>query len=98
MIFTALAEKLKPQKIIIGTDVDGVLDQDGKLILEINSSNLGETLKNISNPSAPDVTGGMKHKIEELLKTKIETQIINLKTPGLLTKAINGESIGTILK
>jgi isopentenyl phosphate kinase len=98
MIFTALAEKLKPQRIIIGTDVDGVLDQDGKLIPEINSSNLEETLENISNPTSPDVTGGMKHKIEELLKTKIETQIINLKTPGLLTKAINGETVGTILK
>ena len=98
MIFQFLAEKLKPGRIIIGTNVDGVLDKKNKVIPEVTQKNLGKILENVDDSEAIDVTGGMRHKVETLLETGIETQIINLKTPGLLKRAISGEIVGTVLK
>ncbi|MFH1450703.1 MAG: isopentenyl phosphate kinase [archaeon] len=99
MLFTFLAKKLKPAKIIIGTDVDGVLDENNETIPEINSSNLSSVLKKISSSAVPDVTGGMRHKIEELSKIGAQIQIINLKKKGILKKAILGGTVpGTAIK
>lgn len=98
-----LAENLKPDKVIIGTDTDGVFDSDpkinkkAKLIKEINKN----SVKNIKveGSRAIDITGGMKGKVNELLnlaKHKIESQIINISKPKILEKTLDGnENFGT---
>lgn len=93
-----LAKSLKVDRVLIGTDVDGVFDSDPKinrnaeLIKEVNKRNVN-SLK-IEKSSAIDVTGGMKSKVNELLKLanhKIESNIINIAKSKILERVLMGE-------
>lgn len=98
-----LAKNLKADRVIIGTDTDGIFDSDpkicksAKLIKEINR-NIAKNLK-IEKSQAVDVTGGMKGKVDELFnlaKYKIESRIINISKPDILKKTLNGsKNFGT---
>lgn len=109
MIFKYLTIKLKPSKIIVGTDVDGVFTQDPKqgkstLIKEITHTNFNSVMKTLkkTEPKVSDVTGGMAHKVQELYnlsKLNINVEIINLMKENYLKRAILGESgLGTIIR
>lgn len=104
MIFAALLEKIKPKRMIIGTDVDGVyITEKNKedVVSFITNKNYKEVLQHIGSSKYTDVTGGMRHKVEELYKIArkgIEVQIINLTAPDNLSKAIQGEHVGTVIK
>lgn len=100
-----LSTKLSPQKIIVGTDVDGVFtadpksDKSAKLIPKITKDNISKVLDSVGGSSKVDVTGGMKSKLEYLFDISksagIPCQIINASTPGVLQKALEGEKVGT---
>jgi len=100
-IFNFLARKLSPQKVIFGSDIDGVLtgppgEVPSKLISEISGSNIEEALKSVSKIAGFDVTGGMAQKIREmyaLAQLGFEVQLVNLEKPGRLKKAILGEDV-----
>ena len=66
----------KADRIIIGTNVDGVL-ADGKVIPKVTNKNFNEVKKHLKQSSAPDVTGGMAGKVAELLKIKKLVYIAN---------------------
>jgi len=96
-IFKYLAKRLKPQKIILMSKVEGVLDSKGKIIPEINKNNFSKVQKFLKGANKIDVTGGMAHKVKEAMemaKGKIEVFIIGGKK-GNLEKVLKGESIGT---
>lgn len=80
---------------------DGVLSQ-GKTIPMINARYYPEIKKNIFNSKNTDVTGGMKHKIEESLKLSkmgIKTYIINgNKRNSLYDILVNKKSSGTLIR
>jgi len=105
-IILHLAKYFKPNRIIIGTDVDGVFDRDpninrnARLIRSINGRNIGSV--DLSQSTAIDVTGGMKGKIGELLKLlpfSQQSQIINISKPNVLKKALLGNTnLGTTIK
>lgn len=87
-------------RIIQLCDVDGVLDPRGKIISSINRNNWAIVQKYINHINISDVTGGMKHKIENALQMAqigITTTIINGNIPDGLDKVLNGEKIGTII-
>lgn len=69
-----LGSKLKPEKVIFLSDVDGVFDSDprknpnAKLIPEINNANIDQVLKNLTPTGRDDVTGEMEGKILEIKK------------------------------
>ena len=68
------------------TNVDGVLDAKKKVIREITPKNWPQIRAHLQSMSVIDVTGGMKHKVEEaLLMTQfgITTRIINGTTNDL---------------
>lgn len=101
-IMAYLAKELRIDKILIGTDVDGVLDSNpsinpnAKIIQVINQDNKDTILKSIGPSSATDVTGGMAKKVGDLLSLSglgIETIIFNLSVPGRLQKILNGDSV-----
>ena len=107
-VFRALSKKIKPEKLIIGTDVDGIFDKDPKLspdatlIKEVNKNNIKDVLNYSGKSTKIDVTGGMKSKVSHLYEISKETgavcQIVNLQKPGRLKDAILGnEVIGTII-
>jgi acetylglutamate/LysW-gamma-L-alpha-aminoadipate kinase len=63
-ISDAIAVATKADKLILLTDVDGVLDENNKLITHINNENSDAILEN--------VTGGMKTKVITALKSASE--------------------------
>ena len=57
----AIAKKLNARRLIIMSDVEGVLDNDKKLISEINTNKINELIKNET------ISGGMIPKINNCL-------------------------------
>lgn len=107
-VFSYLALKLKPYKIVIGTDVDGVFEEDprlnpnAELIRDVNKNNLHEVLLGVGGSTKIDVTGGMKTKIQHLYdiskKTGAVCQIVNANVPGRIKDALTGRNtIGTVI-
>ncbi len=97
-----LAKQLDVKSIYIGTDVDGVLDDNPKLnpsakhIPVIDHNNKEDVLTKTGPSMNTDVTGGMSKKVNELLelaKQDLDIIIFNLTVPGRLTSLLLGESI-----
>ncbi|MFQ5711182.1 MAG: isopentenyl phosphate kinase, partial [Candidatus Geothermarchaeales archaeon] len=103
-----LARELGAERIIHGTDVDGVFTEDpavnpeAKLIREVTSSNIGEVEKCLRESSQVDVTGGMLRKVMELMdlaRLGIESEILNANRVGVVGRALSGErGLGTIIR
>ena len=93
-VFTLISQKLKPDKIIIATDVDGVFDKNPKthkearLIKKINSANISKVLGGTGGSQKVDVTGGMHSKLELLYKMVKAT-----KSQGIITNGLRKNSI-----
>lgn len=107
-LLSILAGRLKDKhariRIIYCGDTDGVYDERGKTIGEINGKNFSKFEKAITGSAGMDVTGGMIHKIKEALalagKYRIETLIINGTKKGVLGRALLGVRVvrGTTVK
>jgi isopentenyl phosphate kinase len=96
-IFKFLAKFLRPKKIILMSDVEGVYDSKGKVIPEINKKSFSKVQKFLKGANKIDVTGGMAHKVKEAMemtKGGIDVFIIGGKK-GNLEKCLKGEKIGT---
>ena len=100
-----LAENLKPEKVILGSDVDGIYNRDPKKypdahLMKVVTSH--KELESTDNIQTVDVTGGMGGKLGELLelaKIGIESEIINANHDNNIKKALNGEKgIGTLIR
>jgi isopentenyl phosphate kinase len=99
-ILSFLANKLKPEKIIMMSNVKGVYDDKKRVIPEINKSNFQKIKKFLKGANKTDVTGGMFHKVEEsveMAKNGFEIYIIEGKE-GNLEKCLKGKPIGTKIK
>ncbi len=97
-IMSYLASMLKVEKAIFLMDVDGIYDRnpaerDAKLIEEIDKNMEIEAFE-----GKFDVTGGIKNKIKEAMKMNCIVYFINGMKEGNLTKAIEGERVGTVKK
>ncbi len=100
-----LAYNLRANRLILGTDVDGVFtadpkkDPNAKLVKDITPNTL-EGLK-IGGSNSTDVTGGMARKISELVGLAdkgVASEIINIAKPGRLYKALMGDRMqGTLI-
>lgn len=96
-----LAPLLKPSRIVVCVDVDGVYDRfpGGRLIDRVWSGNIEEVRRGLGGSRGADVTGGMAHKVETLYSLALKgypSIIVNGLRPGLLLKALMGEPcIGT---
>jgi len=104
-----LAARLKPHKVIIGGDIDGVFTanpmiyKDAKLITKIDSSNIGEAMKGAGASLKVDVTGGMASKLSYLYgiskRYKTTCEIVNATVPGRLRDAmLDKKVIGTTIE
>ncbi|MEW5996554.1 MAG: isopentenyl phosphate kinase [Candidatus Micrarchaeota archaeon] len=78
------------ERVILGTDVDGII-ADGKVVPRITKANLTETLRHVKGAEAADVTGGMRGKLEELLKIGKPAYIANALHPERIEKLLKGE-------
>lgn len=105
-IFYYLSKKLPVKRIVIGSDVDGVINiaSDTKEKIDIiTPSDKNWISRSLRGAETIDVTGGMKNKVEVLLQIAeengIESEILNATKPGLLELALKGKKgIGTIIQ
>jgi isopentenyl phosphate kinase len=80
-IIAKLAGKIKPNRVIFLTDVDGVYADDPR--------------KSKKSGLASDVTGSMAGKLREIKDIKCEVTICNGLKPGVFLKCLQGENVGT---
>lgn len=101
-VFELLAKKLKPDKIIIATDVDGVFDKDpkkfreAKLIRSINSGNISHVLKLAGHSNKVDVTGGMHTKLAVIYRLVSNARAQGIITNGLKKNRIRDALLGRV--
>jgi len=101
-----LGNKLRADKVIFLSDVDGIFDADpnknpqAKLIPEITNANISQVLKGLSPTGRDDVTGEMAGKILQIQKNlkQISVQILNGLKPDNLIEALGQHQIGTKLQ
>ena len=103
-LVTYLAEKLDAERIILGSDVDGIYNRDpnrheeAELLPVVKSL---DDLEFLEGARTVDVTGGMAGKLGELLKLASKgtpSEIINAGKEGVLLAALKGEKVkGTII-
>ncbi len=96
-----LAKELKATSLYIGTDVDGVLEEDPKTNPEavhieiIDATNIDSVLDKAGPSSATDVTGGMEKKLVDIFTLSglaIDIAIFNLGVPGRLSTLLSGKT------
>ena len=104
-VFAFLAEQFHPTRILLAGIEAGVW-QDfparNMLVKQIQLSDYEKMRAGIGGSASTDVTGGMKAKVEEMLelikKNKgLTVQIFSAEESGHLTRALNGENVGTLL-
>jgi isopentenyl phosphate kinase len=99
-IITYLAQRMQPEKIGIGTDVDGIMYK-GEKIAHLNASEFENYREDIVGSSVVDVTGGMLRKVSELVeiaKAGIQSEIFNATREGNITKFLmSNRQVGTII-
>jgi len=96
-IFKFLAKKLRPKKIFLLSNVEGVLDEKGKLIPQIKKRDFQKIKKFLKGAEKIDVTGGMLHKVKVAIEmAKLGCQVFILEgKKGNLERLMKGEKIGT---
>ncbi len=100
-VIAQLARHFRPEKVLMGTDVDGIYTADPKvdskaiLIEEINRKTVPKILEMVGESKSVDVTGGMKGKLEQLAEQLDGTpaEIFNLFKKGNLEKVLVGKEI-----
>ncbi|HVC57971.1 MAG TPA: isopentenyl phosphate kinase [Candidatus Acidoferrales bacterium] len=100
-IFRFLSQSIKPTKIIMGTDVNGIYDKDpmlnagAKLVKSVHSGNYEEITKFAGEARKIDVSGGMHTKLSRLYemvnKTGATGFIANATVPGTINKILQGK-------
>ncbi len=92
-----LAQALRAEVVAVGSNVDGVIFQ-GRTLAKITRDDLTVLGSALGESAEVDVTGGMQGKILELLDLAdmgIGSVIFNAATVGNISRALQGESIGT---
>jgi isopentenyl phosphate kinase len=105
-LFNDLADHLKPSRILLAGIERGVwLDYPRctRLAHEITPNNYQEISASLQGSSSPDVTGGMLTKVESSLALisrlpGLEVSIFSGEEPGNVQRALNSETLGTIIR
>jgi len=83
------------RRVVMATNVDGVL-ACGKLVPHITRKNFSEVKRHLHCSGAPDVTGGMEGKIQEMMKFRAPAYIVNARKPArMLALLLGKEAVST---
>jgi len=93
----AIAKKLKARRLIIMSDIEGVLDNNNKLISEINTDKVNQLIKNKT------ISGGMIPKIKNCLDVanngvKGVVIIDGRKNHSILFELLSDKGSGTLIR
>lgn len=98
-IIEYIASFLNPDRVVLGTDVDGVynknpkIHKDAKLIEKLSSL---DDITQMESTTNVDVTGGMVGKVKELLTLAdngVDSEIINANKPEIISKSLQGKIV-----
>ncbi|HET6845777.1 MAG TPA: isopentenyl phosphate kinase [Anaerolineales bacterium] len=100
-----LAEELRPSRILLAGLEESVwadFPRRSTPIARISASNLARVAGSLGASEGPDVTGGMKSKVEEMVQLAqavpgLRVQIFSGETAGNLRRALGGELLGTTI-
>lgn len=92
-IFFYLAPLLRPQRVLLFGDMEGVLDKAGQVIRRITPGSLPKVETALGGSRGVDVTGGMASKVRDMVKLvertpELTIRILSGMTPGLLRDAL----------
>lgn len=104
-VFKFLVEQFSPARILLAGIEAGVWEDfpaRTRLVKQIQLSDYERMREGIGGSASTDVTGGMKAKVEEMLsliqkEKKLTAQIFSAEEHGFLTRALQGENVGTLL-
>jgi len=96
-VMSYVASDLPVKQILLLGEVEGVLDQDGKLIPEITPRNIRDYESALGGSAGTDVTGGMMTKVRDMLRlarsrNNLTIRIMDGRVSGLLQSTLLGES------
>lgn len=104
-VFKFLVEQFSPSRILLAGIEAGVWEDfpaRTRLVKQIRLTEYEAMRSGIQGSASTDVTGGMKAKVEEMLSlihtnTKLTAQIFSAEEEGFLSRALQGENVGTLL-
>lgn len=102
-LFFYLARQLRPDRIILLGEVEGVYDVAGSVIPRITPDNYTAIAQALGGSRGTDVTGGMASKVRSMLNLVeripgLECIICGGTAPGQIRAVLNGESLGTTIE
>lgn len=111
-VLAFLARRLRPQRVVLISDVDGVFTSDPRCdraaqrVPEITPANWPAVQRALGAARAADVTGGMRAKVEEMVRLAqqvpgLEVRILSARQPGALARALQEEhasDCGTLIR
>ena len=92
-----LSEYIFFHRMVMISDVSGVLNSDGNVIPIINRQNYSQVIDQLGGSAGLDVTGGMRSKVEQvyqIIQKNPSTQAFIISgdsEPGVITSSILGE-------
>ncbi len=104
-VFTFLVDQFPTSRILLAGIEAGVWEDfpaRTRLVKQIQLADYESKRSGIQGSASTDVTGGMKAKVEEMLSLirthdGLTAQIFAAEEPGMLTRALRGENVGTLL-
>ena len=92
-LFLFLAPLLRPERILLVGEVEGVLDSSKRLIPRIRPDEIDVIRKQLGGSHGVDVTGGMLSKVTGMLELvvehpKVSVQIFSGRSAGLLKSVL----------
>ncbi len=104
-LFAYLARALKPERILLAGQEEGIWEnfpQRASLIKEITPQTFPAQRVHVGGSAGTDVTGGMRSKVEQMLKLvqeipSLQIVIFSGETPDNVRHALLGEMPGSVL-
>ena len=104
-VFTFLVDQFPVSRILLAGIEAGVWEDfpaRTRLVKQIQLTDYEAMRSGIQGSASTDVTGGMKAKVEETLSLiklhpRLTAQIFAAEQSGFLTRALQGENVGTLL-
>lgn len=103
-LFVHLATQLKPMRVLLAGDEDGVYANYASHAETIPEITLSSNLSNIFEAATvADVTGGMAGKVQAMLNLVqqfpgCQVRIFSGLVPGNIARALSGEPLGTLIR
>ena len=97
-----LAIHFKAERVIVGVDVDGLytadpkVNKEAKLLKNVTLKELETLIQRIEEAKVTDVTGGMVHKVQEMIpavEKGISVFFVNATKPNRFHKALKNEQV-----